>query len=149
MKLAPTLELQRDQRFHFAPHLTNGYPRCPRIERRDLRAALACERRTPAQVHPRRGRRIRIEPRDPRSIEDRCLTGSAIDGRTTRHPGYKVSQRKRKRIEEVFGWLKTVGALRKTRHRGVIKVGWVFTFAASAYNLVRMRTLLFPPLQSA
>jgi transposase len=75
--------------------------------------------------------------------------GSAIDGRTTRHPGYKISQRKRKRIEEVFGWLKTVGALRKTRHRGVFKVGWVFTFAASAYNLVRMRTLLFPPVQSA
>jgi hypothetical protein len=75
--------------------------------------------------------------------------GSAIDGRTTRHAGYKVSQRKRKRIEEVFGWLKTVGALRKTRHRGVFKVGWVFTFAASAYNLVRMRTLLFPPVQSA
>jgi len=75
--------------------------------------------------------------------------GSAIDRRTTRHPGYKVSQRKRKRIEEVFGWLKTVGALRKTRHRGVFKVGWVFTFAASAYNLVRMRTLLFPPVQSA
>jgi transposase len=75
--------------------------------------------------------------------------GSAIDGRTTRHAGYKVSQRKRKRIEEVFGWLKTVGALRKTRHRGVFKVGWVFTFAASAYNLVRMRNLLFPPVQSA
>jgi transposase len=75
--------------------------------------------------------------------------GSAIDGRTTRHSGYKVSQRKRKRIEEVFGWLKTVGALRKTRHRGVFKVGWVFTFAASAYNLVRMRNLLFPPVQSA
>ena len=75
--------------------------------------------------------------------------GSAIDGRTTRHPGYKVSQIKRKRIEEVFGWLKTVGALRKTRHRGVFKVGWVFTFAASAYNLVRMRNLLFPPVQSA
>lgn len=75
--------------------------------------------------------------------------GSAIDGRTTRHPGYQISQRKRKRIEEVFGWLKTVGALRKTRHRGVFKVGWVFTFAASAYNLVRMRNLLFPPVQSA
>ena len=75
--------------------------------------------------------------------------GSAIDKRTTRHAGYKVSQRKRKRIEEVFGWLKTVGALRKTRHRGVFKVGWVFTFAASAYNLVRMRNLLFPPVQSA
>ena len=53
--------------------------------------------------------------------------GSAIDGRTTRHAGYQVSQRKRKRIEEVFGWLKTVGMLRKTRHRGVFKVGWVFT----------------------
>jgi hypothetical protein len=75
--------------------------------------------------------------------------GSAIDARTTRHAGYKVSQRKRKRIEEVFGWLKTVGALRKTRHRGIFKVGWVFTFAASAYNLVRMRNLLFPPVQSA
>jgi transposase len=75
--------------------------------------------------------------------------GSAIDGRTTRHPGYKVSQRKRKRIEEVFGWLKTVGSLRKTRYRGVFKVGWVFTFAASAYNLVRMRNLRFPAVQSA
>ena len=68
--------------------------------------------------------------------------GSAIDQRTTRHAGYQVSQRKRKRIEEVFGWLKTVGMLRKTRHRGVFKVGWVFTFAAAAYNLVRMRNLL-------
>ena len=68
--------------------------------------------------------------------------GSAIDGRTTRHLGYQVSQRKRKRIEEVFGWLKTVGMLRKTRHRGVFKVGWVFTFAAAAYNLVRMKNLL-------
>ena len=74
--------------------------------------------------------------------------GSAIDGRTTRHAGYQVSQRKRKRIEEVFGWLKTVGMLRKTRHRGVFKVGWVFTFAAAAYNLVRMRNLL-PAVPSA
>ena len=68
--------------------------------------------------------------------------GSAIDGRTTRHRGYQLSQRKRKRIEEIFGWLKTVGMLRKTRHRGVFNVGWVFTFAATAYNLVRMRNLL-------
>src|SRR5271169_4815217 len=71
--------------------------------------------------------------------------GSAIDGRTTRHAGYQVSQRKRKRIEEVFGWLKTVGMLRKTRHRGIFKVGWVFTFAAAAYNLVRMRNLAAIP----
>ena len=75
--------------------------------------------------------------------------GSAIDGRTTRHAGYQISERKRKRIEEVFGWLKTVGMLRKTRHRGVFKVGWVFTFAAAAYNLVRMRNLLSQTVQSA
>jgi transposase len=75
--------------------------------------------------------------------------GSAIDGRTTRHEGYRISQRKRKRIEEVFGWLKTVGMLRKTRHRGLLKVGWMFTFTAAAYNLVRMRTLLASPVGAA
>ena len=73
----------------------------------------------------------------------------AIDGRTTRHAGYKISQQKRKRIEEVFGWLKIVGALRKTRHRGLFKVGWVFTFAAAAYNLVRVRKLLSPTVSEA
>jgi transposase len=66
---------------------------------------------------------------------------SAIDGRTTRHPGYAVSQRLRKRVEEIFGWMKTVGNLRKTRHRGEDRVGWVFTLTAAAYNLVRMRNL--------
>jgi transposase len=75
--------------------------------------------------------------------------GSAIDGRTTRHGGYQISQMKRKRIEEVFGWLKTVGLLRKTRHRGLFRVGWVFTFAATAYNLVRMRNLLLPAVPAA
>ena len=67
--------------------------------------------------------------------------GSAIDARTTQHPGYAISQRKRKRIEECFGWLKTIALLRKVRHRGIFKVGWAFTFAAAAYNLVRMRNL--------
>ena len=66
---------------------------------------------------------------------------SAIDGRTTRHEGYAVSQRKRKRVEEVFGWMKTIGLQRKTRFRGPERVGWMFTFAAAAYNLVRMRNL--------
>src|SRR5215469_366902 len=75
--------------------------------------------------------------------------GSAIDARTTRHGGYEISQRKRKRIEEVYGWLKTVGMLRKTRHRGLRRVGWVFTFAAAAYNLVRMRNLLARPVGAA
>jgi hypothetical protein len=67
--------------------------------------------------------------------------GSAIDGRTTRHPGYAISQRKRKRIEECFGWLKTIALMRKVRHRGVGRVDWIFTFACAAYNLVRMRNL--------
>ncbi len=66
---------------------------------------------------------------------------SAIDARTTRHPGYEISQRKRKRVEEIFGWLKTVGLLRKTRHRGLDLVGWIFKFATAAYNLVRIRNL--------
>jgi len=66
---------------------------------------------------------------------------TAIDRRTSRHPGYALSQWRRKRVEEAFGWLKTVALLRKTRHRGVARVGWMFTFAAAAYNLVRMRTL--------
>jgi transposase len=67
--------------------------------------------------------------------------GSAIDARTTRHDGYAVSQKKRKRIEESFGWLKTIALMRKVRHRGIEKVAWIFTFAAAAYNLVRMRKL--------
>jgi len=72
--------------------------------------------------------------------------GSAIDGRTARHEGYAVSQKKRKRVEECFGWLKTIALMRKVRHRGIEKVGWVFTFAAAAYNLVRMRKLLASPV---
>jgi len=67
---------------------------------------------------------------------------SAIDGRTTRHPGYLVSQRKRKLVEQSFGWMKTIGGLRKLRHRGGPLVTWVFTFTAAAYNIIRMRRLL-------
>ena len=67
---------------------------------------------------------------------------SAIDGRTTRHPGYAISQRIRKRIEEAFGWAKTVAGLRKARHRGLPKIDWQFTLAMAAYNLVRLPKLL-------
>ena len=70
---------------------------------------------------------------------------SAIDARTTRHAGYQTSQRKRKRVEEVFGWLKTVGLLRQTRYRGRERVGWMFTFATAVYNLVRIRNLTAAP----
>jgi transposase len=67
---------------------------------------------------------------------------SAIDARTTRHCGYEVSQTKRKRIEEPFGWMKTVGVMRKTRHRGRKLVEWFFVLTAAAYNLTRIRKIL-------
>ena len=66
---------------------------------------------------------------------------SAVDGRTSRHEGYVISQRVRKRVEEIYGWMKAIGLMRKTRHRGKRRVGWVFVFAAAAFNLVRIRNL--------
>jgi len=84
-------------------------------------------------------REINVTPHVAQNTSGRT---SAIDGRTTRHGGYAVSQRIRKRIEEGFGWLKTVAGLKKTRYRGIEKVGWAFTFAVVAYNLVRLPRLL-------
>ena len=111
----------------------------------DERVTLAADKGYDTKDFVKEMRHLKVTPHVSQNVRRRG--GSAIDGRTTRHDGYKVSQRKRKRIEEVFGWLKTVGALRKTRHRGLFKVGWVFTFAAAAYNLVRMRNLLSPAVQ--
>ena len=81
----------------------------------------------------------------PHVAQNTKRTRSRIDARTTRHAGYAVSQRKRKRVEEIFGWLKTVGLCRQTRHRGRARVEWMFTFAVAAYNLVRLRTLRAMP----
>ena len=67
---------------------------------------------------------------------------SAIDQRTTRHAGYERSQRKRKRVEQSFGWMKMVGMLKKVKLRGIDKVGWLFTFTGAAYNLCRLRNLM-------
>lgn len=111
----------------------------------DQRVTLAADKAYDTKEFVKEMRQMKITPHVAQN--DGRRGGSAIDGRTTRHAGYKVSQQKRKRIEEVFGWLKTVASLRKTRHRGVFKVGWVFTFAAAAYNLVRMRNLLSPAVQ--
>jgi hypothetical protein len=74
----------------------------------------------------------------PHVAQNTTNRSSAIDGRTTRHPGYALSQRIRKRIEEAIGWIKVPGGLRKARHRGLERVGWSFTFAAAAYNLIRI-----------
>lgn len=84
-------------------------------------------------------RKMKVTPHVAANTERKG--GSAINARTTRHPGYAVSQKFRKRIEEAFGWMKTVGNLRKTKYRGVPKVSWHFIFTAAAYNLVRMRNL--------
>jgi hypothetical protein len=88
---------------------------------------------------------LRGQQATPHVARNTTNQSSNIDQRTTRHPGYEVSQRKRKRIEEIFGWLKTIGMMRKTRHRGVLRVGWVFTFALAAYNLIRIRNLVAVP----
>ena len=84
-------------------------------------------------------RNLKVTPHVAQNLER--PGGSAIDARTTHHAGYAISQRKRKRVEECFGWLKTIALLRKVRHHEIFKVGWIFTFAAAAYNLVRMRNL--------
>jgi len=84
-------------------------------------------------------RRLGVTPHVSQNTKGRR---SAIDGRTTRHAGHAISVRVRKRIEEVFGWVKTVGGLRKTRHRGTARVGWMFTFVAAAYDVVRIPKLL-------
>jgi transposase len=82
----------------------------------------------------------------PHVAQNTTHRASAIDRRTSRHPGYAVSQRRRKRVEEIFGWLKTVGLMRKTRHRGTRRVDWTFTFALAVYNLVRIRNLTAQPV---
>src|SRR5262245_24977165 len=106
------------------------------------RLTLGADRGYDSQDFVSRCRALGVTPHVAQNTTNRA---SRIDARTTRHAGYAESQRKRKRIEEVFGWMKTVGLLRKTRHRGQRKVGWVFTFTAAAYNLVRMRNLLEVP----
>jgi transposase len=78
----------------------------------------------------------------PHVAQNDTNRSSAIDGRTTRHPGYAISQKKRKCVEQIFGWLKTIAMLRKTRHRGTDRVDWMFAFALAVYNLVRMKNLL-------
>jgi len=85
-------------------------------------------------------RNMRVTPHVAQNLGRRG--GSSIDDRTTRHASYGISQKKRKRIEECFGWLKTIALLRKVRHRGTLKVDWIFAFACAAYNLVRMRNLM-------
>jgi hypothetical protein len=84
---------------------------------------------------------LRLLQVTPPVAQNTSQRASAIDGRTTRHAGYGVSQWKRKRGEEIIGWLKTVGLLRKTRHRGPRRVSGMCIFSLAVYNLVRIRNL--------
>jgi transposase len=102
------------------------------------RASLGADKGYDAAGFVTRVRALNVTPQ----IAQNTARRSAIDGRTTRHPGYQASQRRRKRIEEAFGWIKTVGGLRKTRHRGTSRVGWMFTLTAAACNLIRLPKLL-------
>ena len=88
---------------------------------------------------------LRLLAVTPHVAQNTAHRASAIDQRTTRHAGFEVSQWKRKRVEEIFGWLKTVGLLRKTRHRGRRRVHWMFVFGLAVYNLVRIRNLAEAP----
>jgi hypothetical protein len=78
----------------------------------------------------------------PHVAQNTTKRSSAVDERTTRHAGYEVSQRKRKRVEQSFGWMKMIGMLKKVKLRGIDKVGWLFTFTGAAYNLCRLRNLM-------
>ena len=105
----------------------------------DTRLTLATDKAYDAAGFVAALRERNATPHIAQNTSNRC---SAIDGRTTRHSGYAISGRRRKRIEEIFGWTKAAAGLRKTRHRGVARVGWIFTLTATAYNLVRLPKLL-------
>ena len=108
---------------------------------RGRRSTLAGDKGYDTRAHVRDLRELGVTPHVAQNDKGRR---SAIDDRTTTHVGYEISQRKRKAVEQVFGWGKAVGPLRKTKYRGRDRVGWSFTFTQAAYNLVRMRTLLCP-----
>jgi len=109
--------------------------------RRHHRITVGADKSYDTRKFVRAMRRLKVTPHVAQNITNRS---SAIDGRTTRHAGYEISQRKRKLIEEIFGWVKTIGLMRKTRHRGRQRVGWMFRLALALYNMVRINNLLAP-----
>jgi transposase len=103
------------------------------------RVTLAGDKNYDTQELVRELRGMNITPHVAQNNTNRR---SAVDERTTRHAGYEISQRKRKRVEQSFGWMKMVGMLKKVKLRGIDKVGWLFTFTGAAYNLCRLRNLM-------
>jgi transposase len=88
---------------------------------------------------------MRAQGVTPHVAQNNTARRSAIDGRTTRHPGYAISQALRKQVEHPFGWIKAAAGLWQVKHRGRAKVDWVVTFGMAAYNLIRMKNLLAVP----
>ncbi len=126
------LHRQRLQNFHHEP---GHYPRGRRI-------TVGSDKVYDTREHVANLRAMGVTPHVAQNLSGRR---SAINGRTTRHPGHAISQRIRKRIEEPFGWIKTTAGLRKTRHRGLGRVGWMVTLTATAANLIRLPKLLGDP----
>jgi hypothetical protein len=116
-----------------ALHMIEPYADRPR------KITLAADKAYDAEDFVNELRSMTVTPHVAQNANGRV---SAIDGRTTRHAGYAISQRIRKRIEEAFGWIKTVARQDKTKFRGRDRVGWAFAFAAAAYNLARLPKLL-------
>lgn len=110
-----------------------------RKKQRRRRFTLGADKAYDTQDFVENLRKLRVTPHVAQNTTRRR---SAIDDRTTRHGGYDISQRKRKRVEEIFGWLKTIALMRKTRHKGVARGGWIFTFTSAVYNLLRIRNIL-------
>jgi len=111
----------------------------PIKKRKKRRKTLGADKAYDTHDFVEQMRQLGITPHVAQNDKNRS---SAIDNRTTRHAGYEISQRKRKLVEEIFGWLKTIGLMRKTRHRGIDRGGWMFTFANAVYNLVRIRNII-------
>ena len=109
------------------------------VAARGRRVTLGADKAYDAAEHIARLRAIGVTPHVAQHTSGRR---SVIDGSTTHHPGYANSQRLRKRIEEPFGWIKAAAGLRKTRHRGLARVGWIDMLTAAACNLVRLPKLL-------
>ncbi len=108
-------------------------------KRRKGRKTLGADKAYDTQDFVEQMRKLEVTPHVAQNNTNRS---SAIDLRTTRHVGYDISQRKRKLVEEIFGWLKTIGLMRKTRHKGVTRGGWMFTFTNAIYNLIRIKNII-------
>jgi transposase len=117
-------------------------PDKPRADRRPHAVTLGADKAYYAEDFVNELRSMNATPHVAQNTNGRS---SAIDGRTTRHAGYAVSQRIRKRIEEAFGWMKTIGGQEKTKFRRCDRLTWAFTFAAAAYNLARLPKLIAEP----